>query len=77
MCWGNGEWGVYVMPLARTCIIVTELVSHSDMPEGVDVLRNIPCINTRCERKRTAEWACEQQGRGSLLTTNASATLHP
>ena len=55
MCWGYGEWGIYVMPaLARTNIFVTELVSHSDMPEGVDsTLINIACSNTRCERKRT------------------------
>ena len=42
------------MQLARTDISVTELVSQAEMPEGTDsAKKNIPCINTRCERKRT------------------------
>ena len=43
------------MQLARTDISVTELVSHSEMPEGMlpSASSNIFCSNTRCERKRT------------------------
>ena len=71
---------------SRTDMSVTELVSQFEMSSLKDdasaVVRNPfclnkPCSNTRCERKRTAEWACELHACGSLLTSNPSTPASP
>ena len=47
--------------MARTYIVVTELVSHPEMlPLNEVALLNMDCSNTRCmSAGARAEWACE------------------
>ena len=60
----------------------SEIRDGAHVPSG-DILveRGIPKNalqqHTVHERRRTAEWACEQHSRGSLLTSKDSAPQHP